>query len=94
MYQRIGLAVTIIILSGCTLLPVTIPTGVSVALWAQTAVDSILFMHDKPTTTEMILNETTGKDCRFFNIVEGKKLCRENEEHYTDEFREDNGEME
>lgn len=46
-------------------------------LWSKTFVDGVLMLHDKPTTTEMILNKSTGKDCRFMNVIDGKEICED-----------------
>ena len=59
-----------LILSGCG-------SATGFLLWSKTAVDGVLMLNDKPTTTEMILNKSTGKDCRFLNIINGKEICED-----------------
>ena len=45
---------------------------------AKTTVDVILMVQDKPTTTDVVLSEITGKECRTTNVIRNKTVCKRN----------------
>ena len=60
-------------LCGCTL-----PPPLDVISLAKTTVDVILMVQDKPTTTDVVLSEITGKECRTTNVIRNKTVCKRN----------------
>jgi len=65
-----------ILLCGCTL-----PPPLDVVSIAKTAIDLMLMAEDKPTTTDMMLSEVTGKKCRTINIIKSKTMCTKDTEN-------------
>ena len=61
------------LLCGCTL-----PPPLDVISLAKTTVDVILMVQDKPTTTDVVLSEITGKECRTTNVIKNKTVCKKN----------------
>ena len=61
------------LLCGCTL-----PPPLDVISLAKTTVDVILMVQDKPTTTDVVLSEITGKECRTTNVIRNKTVCKRN----------------
>ena len=61
------------LLCGCTL-----PPPLDVVSIAKTAIDLMLMLDDKPTTTDVMLSKIIGKKCRATNIVRNKTVCTEN----------------
>ena len=61
------------LLCGCTL-----PPPLDVISLAKTTVDVILMIQDKPTTTDVVLSEITGKECRTTNVIRNKTVCKRN----------------
>ena len=59
-------------LCGCTL-----PPPLDAISLAKTTVDVILMVQDKPTTTDVVLSEITGKDCKTLNVIQNKTMCSE-----------------
>ena len=59
-------------LCGCSL-----PPPLDVISLAKTTVDVILMVQDKPTTTDVVLSEITGKDCKTLNVIQNKTMCSE-----------------
>ena len=59
-------------LCGCTL-----PPPLDAISLAKTTVDVILMIQDKPTTTDVVLSEIVGKECKTFNVVKNKTICEE-----------------
>ena len=59
-------------LCGCTL-----PPPLDVISLAKTTVDVILMVQDKPTTTDVVLSEITGKECKTLNVIQNKTMCSE-----------------
>ena len=60
------------LLCGCTL-----PPPLDVISIAKTAIDLMLMVEDKPTTTDMMLSKITRKECRTTNIIRNKTMCTE-----------------
>ena len=60
------------LLCGCTL-----PPPLDVISIAKTAIDLMLMVEDKPTTTDMILSKITRKECRTTNIIRNETICTE-----------------
>ena len=60
------------LLCGCTL-----PPPLDVISLAKTTVDVILMVQDKPTTTDVVLSEITGKECKTLNVIQNKTMCSE-----------------
>ena len=58
-------------LCGCTL-----PPPLDVISLAKTTVDVILMIQDKPTTTDVVLSEITGKECRTTNVIRNMTVCK------------------
>ena len=65
-----------IILCG-TLCGCTLPPPLDVISLAKTTVDVFLMVQDKPTTTDIVLSEITGKECKTFNVIQNKTICEE-----------------
>ena len=61
------------LLCGCTL-----PPPLDVISLAKTTVDIILMVQDKPTTTDIVLSDITGKECRTTNVIRNKTVCKRN----------------
>ena len=61
------------LLCGCSL-----PPPLDVISLAKTTADVFLMVLDKPTTTDMALSEVTGKDCKIFNVIRNKTVCKRN----------------
>ena len=61
------------LLCGCTL-----PPPLDVISLAKTTVDVILMVQDKPTTTDIVLSDITGKECRTTNVIRNKTVCEKN----------------
>ena len=59
-------------LCGCTL-----PPPLDAISLAKTTVDVILMVQDKQTTTDVVLSEITGKDCKTLNVIQNKTMCSE-----------------
>ena len=55
----------------------TLPPPLDVISLAKTTVDVILMVQDKPTTTDVVLSEITGKDCKTLNVIQNKTMCSE-----------------
>ena len=53
------------------------PPPLDVISLAKTTVDIILMVQDKPTTTDIVLSDITGKECRTFNMIQNKTICEE-----------------
>jgi hypothetical protein len=62
-------------LTGCGLFEV--PLFLEVVGWSKTMIDGALLFEDRPPTHDLLLSEITKKDCRFLNMVEGKKICQD-----------------
>ena len=56
------------------------PPPLDVISLAKTTVDVILMVQDKPTTTDIVLSEITGKECKTFNVIQNKTICVEDDE--------------
>ena len=54
------------------------PPPLDVISLAKTTVDVILTAQDKPTTTDIVLSEIVGKECRTFNVIRNKTVCKRN----------------
>ena len=61
-----------ILLCGCTL-----PPPLDVISLTKTTVDVFLMIQDKPTTTDVILSEITGKECKTLNALKSKNICED-----------------
>ena len=66
-----------IILCG-TLCGCTLPPPLDVISLAKTTVDIILMVQEKPTTTDIVLSDITGKECRTTNVIRNKTVCKRN----------------
>ena len=66
-----------IILCG-TLCGCTLPPPLDVISLAKTTVDVILMVQDKPTTTDIVLSEIVGKECRTTNFIRNRTVCKRN----------------
>jgi hypothetical protein len=60
------------LLCGCTL-----PPPLDVISIAKMAIDLMLMVDDKPTTTDMMLSKIIAKKCRTTNIIRNKTMCTE-----------------
>ena len=60
------------LLCGCTL-----PPPLDVISLAKTAIDLMLLVENKPTTTDMMLGIVTKKECKTTNILKNKTICTE-----------------
>ena len=65
-----------IILCG-TLCGCTLPPPLDVISLAKTTVDVMFMVHDKPTTTDIVLSGIVGKECKTFNVIQNKTICVE-----------------
>ena len=61
-----------LIVSGCGL-----PAPLSWLNYGRAAYDANQIIKDDATTTDVALNKMTGMDCRIFNVLENKDVCRE-----------------
>ena len=54
------------------------PPPLDVISLAKTTVDVILMVQDKPTTTDVVLSEITGKECKTLNALKSNRtICEE-----------------
>jgi len=54
-----------------------LPPPLDVISLAKTTVDVILMIQDQPTTTDIVLSEITGRECKTFNVIQNKTICAE-----------------
>jgi hypothetical protein len=66
----VGLSLSI---SGCTFLPAPL----SYINYARTGFDVKQIISDESTLTDKILSEAIDMECRLFNAIHGKDICRE-----------------
>jgi len=71
----ITMSLTLLVLTGCGL-PWYITAG-------KTAVDAVLWTQTGKTSTDHIASDISGKDCQMFRLLDGDKICM-NEEEYLD----------
>jgi hypothetical protein len=60
-----------LVISGCGL-----PAPLSWLNYGRAAYDANQIIKDDATTTDVALNKMTGMDCRIFNVLENKDVCR------------------
>ena len=74
MMTQVAMVVLVLLLiSGCSFLPAPL----AYLNYARTGFDVKQIITDKPTLTDTALSETTGMDCRIFNVLDGEDICVE-----------------
>ena len=73
MTQMVLVVLVLLLISGCSFLPAPL----AYLNYARTGFDLKQIITDKPTLTDTALSETTGMDCRIFNVLDGEDICIE-----------------
>ena len=73
MTQVVLVGLILLLISGCTFLPAPL----AYLNYARTGFDIKQIITDEPTLTDTALSETTGMDCRIFNVLDGEDICTE-----------------
>ena len=73
MTQVVLVGLVLLLISGCSFLPAPL----AYLNYARTGFDVKQIITDEPTLTDTALSETTGMDCRIFNVLDGEDICTE-----------------
>jgi hypothetical protein len=73
MTQVVLVGIILLLISGCSFLPAPL----AYLNYARTGFDVKQIITDEPTLTDTALSETTGMDCRIFNVLDGEDICVE-----------------
>jgi len=71
--QVVLIVLVVLLISSCSFLPAPL----AYLNYARTGFDLKQIITDKPTLTDTALSETTGMDCRIFNVLDDKDICIE-----------------
>ena len=71
--QVVLIVLVVLLVSSCSFLPAPL----AYLNYARTGFDIKQIITDEPTLTDTALSETTGMDCRIFNVLDGKDICVE-----------------
>lgn len=61
-----------LLLSGCAL-----PAPLVWFSYTKTGYDTLQIATDNPTTTDIVLSELSGKNCRVIRVLDKEKICQD-----------------
>jgi hypothetical protein len=70
----------IVLLSGCALIPISVPPALKVVGYVKTGIDAAAVVADEQTSNDVIVSTVKEKQCKTRNVLEGKEYCDSLEE--------------
>ena len=71
-FGKINCLLISLVLSGCTF-----PVYIETLNYTKTTYDTVSFLVDEPTTTDVVMSIATGMKCRVSNVIKGGDICVE-----------------